>query len=589
MRPRRPNWFLWFVIVSGASLLIVTAFFFAFLSGMTPAVPSLGRGTTLSIDLARAFPEDTLYDMSGPFLNASDLTFRDLLFGIRAAKEDARIERLFLHVRGTRLGWANTFELRSRLLDFKSAGKPITAFIEYASNRDYALASAADEVFLHPRGNVDLRGIRAQIMFVKSSLDKLGVEAEFERFGAYKDGPDMYLRESMSPESREAIGAVVETLHEALVDSIVEGRNLESKQVERALSSGPLTADEAVSLGLVDGLKYWDEVQEGLSLTATESETISIDGYQRVRGGGSSFTSKGRIAIIYGIGAIVGGSSGEDTMFGRVMGSDTIAKAFRTVREDDSVDAVVFRIDSPGGSDVASDVIWREAMLTDAEKPVVVSMGNVAASGGYWIAMASDQIVAEATTITGSIGIYGGKFNLAGLYDKVGVSHDGVSSTPNADFFSDSRSFTEQERQRFRALLENGYDAFLERVATARGKTIEEVDALARGRVWSGKHALEHGLIDELGGIERAISLAKEAAGYEASDRFELAIYPKKQNVFEALLGGLLRTRGADSGLSESLLRYAASPHKLLEGSPLLQSLVRGERLALMPFDLELR
>lgn len=582
-RARRSSWGLWLFVFSLGLVVLFTSMLFALFRGMRTAAPSITRGSAITIDLGREYSEDPLYS-SGPFVDSQDVTFRELLASIRAAKDDARVDHLFLHVRGSSLAWANTFELHSQLADFKSNGKPLIAFIEYAGTRDYILASAADEVYVHPRALLDLRGVRAEVMFMKSALDKLGVEAEFERFGAYKGGPEVFLRDDMSEESREAMGAVVDTLHDALVTAIADGRGLTSKEAEAAVANGPYTAEQTKSLGLTDDLRYIDEVREGMADDGEdEPNFIAVGDYRQAVGNVSGFTTKGRIALIYGVGAIVGGGSGDDAVFGRVMGSDTIAKAFETVREDDSIDAVVFRIDSPGGGAVASDVIWREARLTRDKKPVVVSMANVAASGGYWIAMASDTIVAEPTTITGSIGIYGGKLNMAGLYEKLGLSRDGVASTSNADFFSDNRSFTDEERARFRAMLEAGYDAFLHRVAEARGKTTEEVHAVAQGRVWTGKMALEHGLVDELGGLERAIELAKEKAGFQASDRFELVVYPEKKSIFEALLSNLIQTRAASR-----LPLEMWQPSELIERSPLLESLMRGEAHAVMPFQLVL-
>ena len=581
-RARRPSWLLWLVIFSVGTLFLLTATCYALFRSMGPRAPSLTRGTALSIDLARDYPEDPLYDMSGPFVEVKDITFRELLFAVRTAKEDARIEKLFLHVRGTELGWANMFELHRQLLDFKSSGKAIVAFIEYAGNRDLFLASAADEVYLHPRGMIDLRGVRAELLFVKSTLDKLGVEAEFERFGAYKDAPDMFLRENMSDASREAIGDVVDTLHETIVTAIAEGRGIDEPAVNALIAAGPFTAEQAKEHRLVDGLHYMDEVRAKLAEEGEDPKTMAVASY-RAATRRSSFSVDGRIALIYGVGVIVGGTNREDSVFGRVMGSDTIGNAFKTVREDDSIDAVIFRIDSPGGSDVASDVIWREAKLTREKKPVIVSMANVAASGGYWIAMASDTILAEPTTITGSIGIYAGKFNLSGLYEKIGVSRDGVSSTPNADFFSDNRSFTPEERAQFRTIVESGYQAFLERVAEARGKTTEEVHAVAQGRVWTGRSALEHGLIDELGGLERAIAIAKEKIDLEPSDRVALVIYPEKKNIFEAILSSLIQTREV-----LQLPARALSPQELLRRSPLLRALASGQPLAMMPYELTL-
>jgi protease-4 len=284
--------------------------------------------------------------------------------------------------------------------------------------------------------------------------------------------------------------------------------------------------------------------------------------------------------VIYGSGAIVGGDSTEDAVFGRVMGSDTIAAAFESVREDESIDAVVFRIDSPGGSDVASDVIWREATLTREKKPVVVSMADVAASGGYWIATASDAIVAEPTTITGSIGIYAGKFNLAGLYDKIGVAIDGVESSSNADFFSSSRSFTPEEREKLRRILESGYRAFLERVAESRKKTTDEVHAVAQGRVWSGRDAKELGLVDELGGLKRALAIAKEKAGFAADAKVELRIFPEKKPLLQFLLSSL----AASSEPKLALL----DPREILARSPILKLAAEGAPLALMPFQIQI-
>ena len=231
---------------------------------------------------------------------------------------------------------------------------------------------------------------------------------------------------------------------------------------------------------------------------------------------------------------------------------------------------------------MASDVIWREAMLTQEKKPLIISMGNVAASGGYWIAMASDTILAESTTITGSIGIYGGKFNLGGLYEKMGLDHDGVSSAENAEFFSSSRSFTEEERAKFRSMLEAGYLAFLERVAEARGMTTDEVHEVAQGRVWSGRDALEHGLVDELGGLERAIELTKEKLELEPSDKVAIVIYPEKKSVFEVLLSGLLEARSQRLGAR-------LDPRAILERSPMLRALASGRPLAMLPYELVLR
>ncbi len=570
----------WFLLVSAVFFLFFAGGLFLVVRGLRGAVSPVARGSAVEIDLAMAFPEESLFELGGPFFGYQSLTFRDLLGAISRAKEDARIEKLFLRVRSTGLGWAHAAELRDHLLEFKSSGKSLVAFVEYGANRDYFLASAADEIFLHPRTVLDLRGVRAEALFLRRALDKLGIEPEFERFADYKDAPDLFLRDGMSPESREALTGLVATVYGSLVSALVESRGMEREQAASLIARGPFTAEEALELDLVDGLHYVDEVKKKAAPQGKgELTTVSVADYLRAPGV-PSFGAKARIAVIYGIGAIVGGESTEDAVFGRVMGSDTIAEAFETVREDESIDAVVFRIDSPGGSEVASDVIWREAALTREKKPVVVSMADVAASGGYWIATASDAIVAEPTTITGSIGIYAGKFNLAGLFDKIGVAADGVESSTNAGFFSGSRSFTPEERERLRRILESGYRAFLARVAESRKKTTDEVHAVAQGRVWSGRDAKELGLVDELGGLKRALEIAKEKAGFAADARVELRIFPRKKPLFEYLLANF----AAGSRRSLALV----DPREALARSPMLRLAADGAVLALMPFQIQI-
>ena len=581
MSARKRSGLFWFVLVSGAFLTFFAGSLYLVVRSFRGAVSPVARGSAVEIDLALAFPEDTLVDLGGAFFGYGNLTFRDLLGAITRAKEDARIEKLLLHVRPTGLGWGHVAELRDHLLDFKSSGKGLVAFVEYGSNRDYFLASAADEIFLHPRTILDLRGVRAEATFVRGALEKIGVEAEFERFAAYKSAPEMFLRDDMSPESREAIEGLVATVHDSLVEALLQGRGMERGHAAGLIARGPFTAEEALELDLVDGLHYNDEVKKRLAPEGKdEIATVPVAQYIHASSTAPSFGAKARIAVIYGIGAIVGGDSTEDGVFGRVMGSDTIAEAFEQAREDESIDAVVFRIDSPGGSDVASDVIWREANLTREKKPVVVSMADVAASGGYWIATASDAIVAEPTTVTGSIGIYAGKFNLAGLYDKIGVSTDGVESSRNADFFSSSRSFTAEERAQLRRILESGYRAFLERVAESRKKTTDEVHAVAQGRVWSGRDAKEIGLVDELGGLKRALDIAKEKAGFAADARVELRILPEKKPLLEFLISSFAAS--SDSRLS------LLDPSEILARSPLLRHIASGAPLALMPFEIRI-
>ncbi len=577
------RWIFWIFFCIGLFIFLSAVGVYVLLRGLDLAAPTVSSGTTLTVTLSGSLPEDTLYDFGSAFFRVERLTFRDVLMAVRQARDDSRIDNLLLDVRGSAFGWARAEEMRKALLDFKSSGKSLTAYIEQAGNIDYFLASAADSVHLHPQSVLDLRGIQAEVTFMRSTLEKLGIEAEFEQIGSYKNAPDVYTRKTMSDAHREATQSIVEDLYHRFVSTLAEARSMSEEDIKAILDRGPYPAQEAKELGLVDGLSYRDEVENELSRNGRKFRPLTVNKYQVDAGDGMGLVGRPKLALIYGVGMIVGGESTDDPFAGRVMGSDTIAKAFKAAREDQSIKAVVFRIDSPGGSDVASDVIWREAFLTMERKPVVVSMSNVAASGGYWIATASNAIVAEPTTITGSIGIYAGKFNLSGLYEKLGFNKERVTMGESADFWSDTRGFSEEERKRFRNILEEGYRRFLEKVATARNKETEDVDALGQGRVWTGAQALERGLVDELGGLERAVSLAKEKAGIAESRKVFLEIYPRKKSYFDVLLGKMVQ------GAPEFAGGMGFDPKRLVANSPAVNMLLEGRPLALMPFSIELK
>ncbi|MFQ5789384.1 MAG: signal peptide peptidase SppA [Acidobacteriota bacterium] len=577
MRSRR-RWIVWVLLAVVFLITFSAAGVYLLLRALELAPPEVSAGSTLHFDVAGDLPEDSLYKLGGLFFGVERVTFRSALDSIAQAGDDSRIENLLLHLRGAEFGWAKADELRAALQEFKSSGKPLVAFIEQGGNLDYFLALAADAVYLHPQGVLDLRGLQAEVTFLKSTLDKLGIEAEFEQIGAYKNAPDVFTRETLSSSHREVLEAIVGDLYARFVAFIAGKRNLTTAQVRELLDRGPFPARDAHEAGLVDGLSYRDEVEDSLTGEGREFEDVTVARYQSV-GPARRRLGRRRMALIYGVGIIVGGESDDDAFFGRVMGSDTIARAFRDAREDDSIEAVVFRIDSPGGSDVASDVIWREAKLTMEKKPVVVSMSDVAASGGYWIATASHAIVAEPNTLTGSIGIYGGKFNLKGFYEKIGFNKERVLEGESADFWSDTRSFTPEERARYRRMLEEGYRRFIQKVAEARDKAPEDIDALGQGRVWTGAQALERGLVDELGGLGRALSLAKEKAGIGEDVDVVLKVYPEKKSVFEVLLRKIVHGAPEMMGWEPWELKQLASR------SAVFRLLMEGKRLAIMPYQ----
>jgi protease-4 len=577
------RWIFWLVLIVGSLVTVSAASVYLVVQSLHMVPAEVSTGSTLTLSLSGDLPENELFDLGGSFIDYESVTFKDVLDAVHRAKEDSRVDGLLLHFAGTELGWARADEIREAILDFAAGGKPVVAFLEYGGTLDYYLASAADTIYIHPQSVLDLRGLSAEVTFMKSTLDKIGVEAEFEQIGAYKNAPDVFTRESLSDPHREALQAIVENLYQRLVDSIALSRSLTIPEVEDILDRGPFRALEAQELGLVDELLYKDEVEDLLGESGEGFEPLSVGAYRAQSQDGLTLGHRPTIALIYGVGVIVGGENDEDPFYGRVMGADTLASTFKQVREDDSIDAVVFRIQSPGGSDVASDVIWREAALTMEEKPVVVSMADVAASGGYWIATASDAIVAEPSTITGSIGIYAGKFNVDGLYQKIGFSRDGVRRGESADFWSDARSFTPEERVRLRRILQAGYDRFLHKVAQSRDMKPEEVDAVGQGRIWTGAQALEIGLVDEVGGLDRAVALAKEKAGIDADAEVNLEIYPEAGTLFDLLWRQMVHAAPEVTGV------HAWLPERLLSRSPVLKLLTEKPSLALMPYDVKIR
>jgi protease-4 len=579
MRLRR--WIFWTLFAISVFVFISALAVYLLLQSLDLAPPSVRSGSTLTLNVTGDLPEDTLYDLGGTFFRVERSTLREVLRSIERAKGDSRIENILLRVRPSYLGWAKAEELRAALLDFKSSGKSLVAHVEYGGNLEYLLASAADKVYLHPQSILDLRGIQAEVTFMRSTLEKLGIEAEFEQIGPYKNAPDVYTRETMSEAHRESMESIVDDLYGRFVATLAESRSKTIEEFEGILDQGPFSAQAALDLGLADDLLYQDEIEKKLKPEGRFHE-VSTFGYQLEAEDGLSLIAKPRLALIYGVGTILGGESISDPLAGRIMGSDTIAKAFREAREDDSIRAVVFRVNSPGGADIAADVIWREAALTMEKKPVIVSMSDMAASGGYWVATASHGIVAQPTTLTGSIGVYAGKYNLSGLYEKIGFNKEKVSRGESADFWSDTRSFTEEERNRFRRIVEAGYRRFLGVVAEARNKDMDEVDAIAQGRVWTGAQAVEIGLVDELGGLDRAVALAKDKAGIPESRDVVLDIYPRKRSYFEVLLGRVVT--GSPGIFGGRIL----DPRRLLEASPALRTLAESERLAIVPFEIRL-
>jgi len=506
---------------------------------------------------------------------------------LRRAKSDPRIESVLIVPTPFQSPyWGKVQELRDAVLDFRKSGKRISAYLEYAGEREYYLATAADKIYLVPTGSLDVTGVATYELFLKGTLDKVGARADFEKIGEYKTAPNQLTQTTFTPAHREMTESLSRDMYEQLVRGIAETRKKKVEDVRALIDDGPFLGRDAVRLGLVDGLAYEDQLDDQGAVS--KSGTVEGQVYARARRR-SAPRSAPRIAVVYISGIINSGDSGFDPLNGEVAGSAPLVKAIRSARADNSVRAIVVRIDSPGGSSVASDVIWRELSVTKDEKPsrpLVASMSDLAASGGYYVAMAAPSIVAQPGTLTGSIGIFGGKFITGGVFEKVGANIESVVIGRNAGIESPARPFTDSERQKLREQIRDFYNGFIQKVAASRKMPVERVDQLAQGRVWTGAQARERGLVDALGGLDRAIALAKERAGIAADTEVEVVTYPARKTLAELLVEQLSGS-GSDGQLDALLSLASGLRTAERRAIGLLTAPARlfrpGEPLALMP------
>jgi len=435
---------------------------------------------------------------------------------------------------------AKAQELRGAIERFRARGKFAWAFAETfgeAGNASeaYYLAAACDQIWLQPSGDLWLTGVALQEPFIRGTLDKIGAEPAFSKRSEYKNAVNFYTEHGFNEAHREAIGRLKDSWFSQIVRGIAQGRKLPEEIVRAMVDRAPLLANEALGARLVDGLGYRDEVvRKALGKAGGGSDLTALTRYMARTGR----TGAGRkIALIYGVGEVTRGRGVENPLLGTVtMGSESVAAAFRAAAADSDVRAIVFRVDSPGGSSVASDTIAREvARAREKGKPVIVSMGDLAGSGGYMVAQGADKIVAQPGTITGSIGVFAGKFVMSGLFEKIGLSFDEVHSGEHSLLWSPTRDFTESEKERFDAWLDRIYDDFTSKVAASRRMPKEKVLEIARGRIWTGEDAVKNGLVDELGGFETAVRLAKKAGNIPASETVDLEVYPRPKTLFETV------------------------------------------------------
>ncbi|GAA1889532.1 signal peptide peptidase SppA [Actinomadura bangladeshensis] len=490
----------------------------------------------LELDLTEGLVETPPSDPVSAILSMRRTNLRDVLDGLRRARSDSRVRALVVKVSGG-IGLALVQELREAVQALRDAGKLTVAWAETYGEGGrgtvpYYLATAFDKVYLQPTGEVGLTGVALEEPFFAGALEKAGIQPRFAKRYEYKTMANTFMEKTYTPEHEESSKRLVTSLGEQIAAGIAAARGLTEDEVRALVDRGPFLADEALQEKLVDRLAYRDEVYADLRAEfGDEAQLRFVARYNRAHGLASRLPQPGRqdmVALINGHGPIRLGRSGRGGPLpnsGPAMGSDTIGAAFRAAVKDERVKAIVFRVDSPGGSAVASDAIWREVVLARrAGKPVVVSMGNVAASGGYYVSMAADTIIAQPGTLTGSIGVVVGKAVVSGLLDRVGIGLGAVADGDHARMLSATKDFSDSEWERVNASLDRIYDDFTAKVAEGRGLPRERVHELARGRVWTGADAKANGLVDELGGVDAALDLARKKAGL-ASDA-PIRVYP---------------------------------------------------------------
>ena len=506
-------------------------------------------------------------------------TVGSVVTALRKAEVDDRVSAVVVVPPPAPGPWGTVQEIRDAVIDFKESGKPIVAYLEFGMGQAYYLATACDQIFMSPTSPLMLVGVASYELFFRGTLDKVGVEADMLAAGEYKTAINTYTESAFTPEHREASDALSRDFYEQLVDGIADGRGMTRARVREVVDQGPFVPGDAVNLGLVDDLVYEDELLDRMSSDEAPA-TIDLATYRRVDAESLGLDTGPRIAVVYAEGIINFGSSTPDVpTFSRLVGSWTLTEAIRDARDDPSIEAIVLRIDSPGGAATAADIIWRELRLAREQKPLVASMADVAASGGYYIAAPAHAIVAHPGTLTGSIGVFSGKFAAAGAFDKLGIGVDGVTYGAQADIFSPVDRFSDAARTAMQAQVDDIYERFLAVVAEGRAMSRDEVHTVAQGRVWTGRQALARGLVDELGGLRRAVVLAQVQAGIDAEAEVTLVPYPGPRSFVEVLTGAAMaRAMGREGGWLRS--PYARGAY---EQWAQMELTGQGVPLALMP------
>jgi protease-4 len=525
--------------VIGAIVIVYVAVILVVLASRKPHVP--GK-TVLEVNLERPMVEYVPNDAFVQLMMKDRLDLRDVVDALDRAGNDSRVAGLIARVGSEQMGMAEVQEIREAVLRFRAKKKFAVAFAETfgevgPGNKSYYLATAFDQIYLQPSGDIGLTGLMLESPFISGTLQKLGMPFHGDHRYEYKSALNTLTEKKYTSAEREENSAILNSWFSQMRDGICDARHISRDQWQSLVNHGPYLGKEGLDAKLVDGLAYRDEVYDQVKKKAGEgAQLLYLTRY--LEAAGRPHRSGKTVALIYGVGSVQRGKSSFDALTGGgSMGSDTVTAAFRAAIADKDVKAILFRVDSPGGSYVASDAIWREVLRArKAGKPVVVSMGDLAGSGGYFVAMDADKIVAQPGTITASIGVLGGKFLTSGLWKKIGLNWDQVHNGANATIWTSTMDYSPQEWARFEAWLDRVYADFTTKAADGRHLPKDKLLAIAKGRIWSGSDAKNLGLVDELGGFDEALALVKKAIGVSPTEDVKLELFPRGKSLLQTLL-----------------------------------------------------
>ena len=606
------------ILFSSAAVLAAGIPTFADDAKKADAKPQLEKANVAQIDLTGGYPEAP--QPAGPFGNLTQ-TFDQVKGRIEKAATDDRVAAVILKIDDPAIGFTKARGLRESVKTVRDAGKPVYAYFANASTPGYLVACAADKIILPESGSVMMTGVRAEVEFYKQLFDDFEVKPDMLKVGKYKAAAEPYNRTEMSEAFREELSEVLGDIYGNILSTVAENRGMKEDAVDAAIDDGPHTAESAKAAGLIDAVMYEDQIADLIKSDLNAKEVRVVEDYAKPKpktyeglagmmelinelsGQSTANAVRGdKIAVIYALGMIVDGKSAVSPFGGSAtMGDETMVEAIDQAREDEEVKAVVLRVDSPGGSALASDLMWRALVRLKQEKPLIVSMGEVAGSGGYYIAMPADVIVADESTITGSIGVVGGKLAFGDTFKKYGVTHSVVEFGDNAGAMSVLEPFDDSEEKSMRRMLEEIYEIFTRKAAEGRGMGQDALKELAGGRIYSGERAKELGLVDELGTLEDAIELAQNAAAKrfdDVTDGSKLARInlPEPVNPFEALLeGGFpgfieMQQRAAGEAALKSVVDALPAPlRETAANLGVLETLARERALVVMPFGLSIK